>query len=180
MTNYFLCRLARDGLPGNKFKDLNSHAFPLYEAGHIQSVFVLTGPNYYMFKCVCLPEMRKDVLYNVNLTLDNNGEVLSAECGCAAGLGPTGNCKHISALCYVLEKFCRIRSLRSHNHAPRYCKPGINQERDGLNHVVLMTSVVLSMSMEGRRNQLSQLFMILVLLHSDAQQIMTFNRYDKK
>lgn len=34
ITNYFISRLAADGLPT---KDLNSHAYPLYEAGHIQS-----------------------------------------------------------------------------------------------------------------------------------------------
>ena len=112
MTNYFLCRLASDGLPANNFKDLNSHAFPLYRAGHIQSILVATRDNRFILKCVCLPEMKKDILYNVNLTMDNDGEVLSANCGCAAGRGPNGNCKHISALCYALEEYCRIKSLR--------------------------------------------------------------------
>ena len=109
ITNYFLCRLASDGLPANNFKDLNSHAFPLYKAGHIQSIFIATLDSDYIIKSVCLPEMKKDVLYKINLTMDNNGEILTATCSCPAGVGPTGNCKHISALCYALEEYSRIK-----------------------------------------------------------------------
>ena len=34
-----------------------------------------------------------------------------AECGCPAGLGPLGSCKHIGALSYALADFCKARSL---------------------------------------------------------------------
>ena len=117
MSTYFVTRLAIDGRPMNDYKDLSSHAFPLFKAGHIQSVFVATHNNIYNIKCTCLPEMKKDILYYINLTMDSNAYVLTAACGCPAGAGPTGSCKHICALCYALEKFCEIKRLWS----PKSC-----------------------------------------------------------
>ena len=111
ITNYFISSLANDGLPRNDFKDLNSHAYPLFKAGHIQSIFVAMQGERYVF--ICLPEMEKDILYNINLSMDSKGEIQTATCGCPAGIGPTASCKRISALCYALEEFYRIRDLRS-------------------------------------------------------------------
>ena len=114
MTNYFVSRLASDGSPTNNFKDLNSHAFPLFKSGHIQSIFVaMQQPDKYMIRCRCLPEMKKDIVYKIDLTIDAKGDIITAMCGCPAGVGPSGCCKHISALCYALEEFCRIKELRS-------------------------------------------------------------------
>ena len=113
ITNYFISRLANDGQPTNDYKNMNSHSYPLFKAGHIQSIYVALQGNKYMIRCVCLPEMKKDILYKLNLTMDSSGEILSATCGCPAGNGPTGSCKHISALCYALEEFSRIKELRS-------------------------------------------------------------------
>ena len=70
-------------------------------------------PNNYIIKYVRLPETKKDKLYNIRLTMDGNAEVENAPCGCPAGAGPKGSCKHISALCYSLEEYCRIKKLRS-------------------------------------------------------------------
>ena len=41
-----------------------------------------------------------------------SGDIMSAMCVCAAGCGPKGSCKHIAALCYALEEFCRIKTTR--------------------------------------------------------------------
>ena len=95
------------------YKDLNSHAYPLFKAGHVLSTFIAMQPNNYIIKCVCLPEMKKDVLYNIKLTVDGEAEVENASCGWPTGAGPKGSCKHISALCYALEEYCRIKKLRS-------------------------------------------------------------------
>ena len=37
---------------------------------------------------------------NSPLLINNRGHVQMATCGCPASVGPTGRCKHISALCY--------------------------------------------------------------------------------
>ena len=62
ITNYFISRVATDGQPTNDYKDLNSHAYPLFKAGHIQSIYVAMQHNNYIISCVCLPEMKKDIL----------------------------------------------------------------------------------------------------------------------
>ena len=92
---------------------MSSHAFPLLKAGHIQLVFVATHNDIYSIKCTCLPEMKKDILYYINLTMDSNAYILKASCGCPAGAGPTGSYKHICALCYALENFYKIKRLKS-------------------------------------------------------------------
>ena len=57
--------------------------------------------------------MKKDIVYKIDLTIDAKGDIITAMCGCPAGAGPSGCCKYISALCYALEEFCRIKELRS-------------------------------------------------------------------
>ena len=117
INDYFITRMVDDGMPAKDYKDLNSHSYPLFKAGHIQSVFVAMQNNKYLFKCVCLPEMKKDVVYRITLSVNSKGQIETATCECPAGVGPTGRCKHVCALCYALEEFCRIKKLRS----PKSC-----------------------------------------------------------
>ena len=49
MNAYFISRLVDDGLPANDYKDLHSDAYPLFKAGHIQSISVATQGNEYVF-----------------------------------------------------------------------------------------------------------------------------------
>ena len=59
--------------------------------------------------------MKKNMTYTVHLVIEKtSADITYAECGCAAGLGPAGSCKHIAAMCYALEDFSRIRQLRDH------------------------------------------------------------------
>ena len=41
-------------------------------------------------------------------------DIFFAECGCPAGLGPQGSCKHIGALSYALVDFSKMQSLPTH------------------------------------------------------------------
>ena len=43
----------------------------------------------------------------------SNGEIVDASCGCPAGAGPNGRCKHTVAFTFALEEYCSIRELRS-------------------------------------------------------------------
>ena len=57
--------------------------------------------------------MKKDTIYRIELTLDNSADIVSAGCGCPAGAKPHCSCKHIiSALCYALEEYSRIKEIR--------------------------------------------------------------------
>ena len=96
-------------------RTLNSRAYPLFKAGHIQSIMVTHNNtlNSHIIRCTCLPKMKKDILYKIDLTLDNSGDIIQANCVCPAGTGPFGSCKHIqSALCYALEEYCRIKKVQ--------------------------------------------------------------------
>ena len=46
-------------------------ANPLFKAGHIQSILVSCKGNHFFIKCICLLEMKKDIVYSLDLTLDN-------------------------------------------------------------------------------------------------------------
>ena len=52
--------------------------------------------------------------YHIKLILEEaSGNICHAECGCPAGLGPSGSCKHIAALGYALEEYARIACIRN-------------------------------------------------------------------
>ena len=63
-------------------------------------------------KAKCLPEMRKDRVYILKVVLKARElDIVYAECGCPAEMGPKGSCKHIAALPYALADFSRYKRL---------------------------------------------------------------------
>lgn len=118
VTNYFVNRQLMDGLPANDFKSINKKSYELFKAGHIQYVKVLqkdSSKDKVYIKCACLPEMRKNMEYTVNLIVNRkDGEIEFARCGCPAGKGPHGSCKHIAALCYCLVEYVNVGTVRNH------------------------------------------------------------------
>ena len=65
ITNYSITRLACDGKAAMDFKHLNSKASPLYKDGHVQRIKSNTDQNKCTYKSICLPEMKKDTIYNI-------------------------------------------------------------------------------------------------------------------
>ena len=113
MMAYFVTRKVCDGQNAGDFKHLNNHSYPLFKSGHIQKILTIKGnDNNVYLNAVCLPEMRKDREYKIQMFLSPSAEILYAEDGCPAGRGPTGNCKHIAAFCYALEEFVRLGFTR--------------------------------------------------------------------
>jgi uncharacterized Zn finger protein len=41
------------------------------------------------------------------MILNNDGDIIHANCCCPAGAGPRGTCKHLAALAYALEDFVK-------------------------------------------------------------------------
>ena len=94
------------------FKSINSAANNLFEGGHVQNIEIRESKHYIYIKCNCLPEMSKDRVYKILLSLHNSSyDSATACCGCPAGKGPTASCKHIGALCYALASFCKLKTL---------------------------------------------------------------------
>ncbi len=125
MIDYFIHRRATDGKPCNDFKDLNSRAFPLFKAGHIQYVQYLevSGDDYdgtsalVLMKCTCIPEMKKDITYTIHIAFNSSSDIVYAVCGCTAGHGPKCTCKHLASLCYFVEEFCRMTGAVNYSSA---------------------------------------------------------------
>ena len=110
IINYFVVRTTVDGKPANDTKAMNSSALALFGCGHVQDI-EMCYDNHLCLRASCLPEMRKDRVYKLLLLLDSkSSDILQAECGCPGGKGPFASCKHIGALCYAIEEFCRLGS----------------------------------------------------------------------
>ena len=112
MIAYFVDRKASDNLPASDIKSISDQAYALSERGHIQNTEFATdfGINYIRAKC--LPGMKKIIIYSLQMVLKDDCTIVGAECGCPAGKGPTASCKHIAALCYSLDKFCKSQQIR--------------------------------------------------------------------
>ena len=108
MLDYFINRNAVDGNPNSDFKNMNTRAFPLFKAGHIQCVIYKRYNDKMLVKCKCHAEMKKNQLYLMRAVFNTTSDIVFAVCGCVAGAGPTCSCKHFGALCYFLEEFCRL------------------------------------------------------------------------
>ena len=111
ITAYFT-RITLDGKSANDFKSINSKAYPLFRDGHVQIILAYTTEGKTYYQAECLPEMKKNTIYNVRLVLGRQSDILHAQCGCPAGKGPNGSCKHIAAMCYALEDFSRVHEVR--------------------------------------------------------------------
>ena len=112
ITDYFISRII-DGKSANDFKNMNTKAYPLFKDGHVQNIVAYTTDDKTYYQADCLPEMKKNTIYKIQLILSSHkSDVLQAQCGCPAGRGPSGSCKHIAALCYALEEFSRIHQVR--------------------------------------------------------------------
>ena len=110
LVDYFVYSRETDGLQRQDWKSLNAGGFKLFAEGHVQDVYINTRDDDCKVKAVCLPEMKKDHLYSVFLTIGiTSCNVKKAECSCPAGHGPLGSCKHIAALCFCLEDFVKSR-----------------------------------------------------------------------
>ena len=106
---YFVTRTVADGLPASDFKSINNSGENLFLCGHVQAIQVCRTDEYFYVKANCIPEMRKDRIYLLHMALQCNGyDIVHAECGCPAGKGPQGSCKHIAALSFALVDFCRL------------------------------------------------------------------------
>ena len=127
ITNYFISRVTCDGKSARDYKSLNSKAFPLFKDGHVQDITACNTGQLMLFRAKCLPEMKKTEVYRVELSQDKmSGDITSALCGCTAGKGPKGSCKHIAALCYALEEFNRMYITQ---HVHQNYRNGISHEK---------------------------------------------------
>lgn len=104
MITYFVDRQTCNSMPASDVKSINENAYALSERGHIQRVEMTTDPQSIYVRSICLPEMRKDRIYKVSIVLDKDSNDI------LAGKAPTASCKHVAALCYTLDRFCKKKA----------------------------------------------------------------------
>ena len=77
MLSYFVTRKVCDGNIAGDFKHMNSHSYPLFKAGHAQKIQVIKGNDNNMYlSAFCLPEMRKNGDYKIQVVLSHAGEII--------------------------------------------------------------------------------------------------------
>jgi len=78
-------------------------------------------------RSICIPEMKKDLVYSctykVAMRLDHEEyDISGASCGYPADKGPKASCKHVGALCYALVEFstsCRMSHFLASTDKPQ-------------------------------------------------------------
>lgn len=55
--------------------------------------------------------MKKKVIYNVDVSVDDHGVLLECQCDCGAGMGPEAHCKHVCLVIYALVKFTQSKHI---------------------------------------------------------------------
>ena len=75
---------------------------------HVQHIQICSTATYLYHWASCLPELRKDGIIKLALTLNSQTlDIVYATCGCPTGKGPIGSCKHISSSCFAFVEFCK-------------------------------------------------------------------------
>jgi len=86
IVSYFIEAFSSDKERKNDFKSLRESSFQMFKEGHIQKILLKGGYGTIIIKCQCLPEMRKDRVYNIMVRLNNtNADIQFAKCDCVAG-----------------------------------------------------------------------------------------------
>jgi len=88
------------------WKSFKTGGYKLFKEGHMQKIMINQQDSVCSITCSCLPEMKKDHIYKVQINISiNTSDVSGAECSCPAGRGPHGSCKYITASLFALEDF---------------------------------------------------------------------------
>ena len=85
-------------------KSLDNKGVNLYKDRHLLSLRVAEENTNYYFRARFCAEMKKSVIYVVDIVLDISGAVVECQCECAVGMGPTEHCKHVCAQLYGLQQ----------------------------------------------------------------------------
>ena len=106
VVDYMINRKESDCMRAEDWKSFKAGGYKLFKEGHVQNILVNREEAKFEVKCRCLPEMKKDRVYNITVTISTEtSNVDLAECSCPAGRGPHGSCKHIAATLFALENF---------------------------------------------------------------------------
>ena len=120
ILSLFLDSKQADGQPNANFKAVvgDNKAIRLFQAGYVSKLRFLRDKDKVYFAGQCQPEMRSATDYQIRFIVRSTPGVgnaaasvdkfLFSHCSCPAGKGPSATCKHIAAVLFALEEFCRL------------------------------------------------------------------------
>ena len=71
MIHYFIEVVAADEIVRRDFKSFRETSYQLFKAGHIQDLRAKTGCKCLIIVSKCLPEMKKEVAYDLIIIINN-------------------------------------------------------------------------------------------------------------
>lgn len=86
----------------------------LYKEKFIVAIRSTIQGSVFFVKARVAAEMKKRVVYVVDVAFDVNGVVLESQCECGAGMGPEAHCKHVCLLIYALIQFSLFNKIEVH------------------------------------------------------------------
>nr|CAB3263320.1 uncharacterized protein LOC108950671 [Phallusia mammillata] len=110
IQNYFKFRSAADNICNNNIKAIQKGKL-LVEAYHVQACSTVSEKLLTYVSGVVRASMKKQVSYNVKLSLNLEGFIVNTTCECPAGKGPNGTCKHLAAIAMVLARFVEMHEI---------------------------------------------------------------------
>ena len=112
IVNYFLLRQADDGLPADDTRNLES-SYRLYCRSfvHDGEICATDDSKKLFMRFKCKATMKSNVRYSLRAMFQRQNlltplQLVYADCSCPAG-APLSTCKHVGAMCYGVEEFCR-------------------------------------------------------------------------
>ena len=91
-------------------KAMDSKAKNLYREKYLLSIRFAKSEDVYI-EARCAAEMRKNMIYEIDISLDENGVILEGQCDCGAGMGPSAHCKHVCAVFLGLIDFSEHKQV---------------------------------------------------------------------
>jgi hypothetical protein len=55
--------------------------------------------------------MRREITYDIDVTMDTDGVINECQCECGAGMGPEAHCKHVQAVLWALIRFSSSKDI---------------------------------------------------------------------
>ena len=88
---YFVTQSVTGGKVAGDLKSINKSAKNLFICGNVKNIQCVEVNKNICVKAKCLPEMRKDRVYLLKVVIKSGeSDIVYAECGCPAGMGPQG------------------------------------------------------------------------------------------
>ncbi|XP_014675328.1 PREDICTED: uncharacterized protein LOC106815391 [Priapulus caudatus] len=92
-------------------KEYDEKVEEMYNERYVRFIRVADGDGKQFLRGCVWAEMRKNVSYDVDVSIDQNGVVQEAQCDCAAGQGPTAHCKHVACILYCVVQFGKCKKI---------------------------------------------------------------------